>query len=403
MKHSRHIRLTASRSKNSFENRLKALHAAGNELVRAESVDDLCRQVIELGLSRFEFDRMSLWFVDKNPKVMNGSFGIDETGKLRYEKGRQVATDTDIMFKRIKENKMHSIFKKNEPMRDHKGDVVGKGSLVITAVWNGEEVIGYLFTDNLLNKKSITPHDRELLELYASTFSHFYQAAKMKLGGEVAGGIVHEVKNSLGIALQGVEYLSKRLIGTDKDMNFVLDNTKATIEKANKIMMSLIDRSRIYSLDMTDQDLNSLISSSLSLVKYQIDKNKIDVVRYYGAGLPHINVDKNKIEQVFINIFLNAFYSMAGGGTLTLKTYRAGLDSGASAVFCEIEDTGVGIPEDAIGKVFHPFFTTRGGLGGSGMGLSVVRNLMNIHGGSVSIENRKDRKGARVTLTFPVS
>jgi len=393
----------ASRSKNSFENKLRTLNAVSNELSRAESVDDLCRQMIELGSSRLGFDRMSLWFVDKNPNLMNGSFGIDEMGKLRYEKGRQVAMDNDLILKQIKNSNMRSIFKKSEPMRDHKGEIIGKGSLVIAAVWNNEEIIGYIFTDNLLKKKPVTRHGRELLELYAATFGHLYQAVKMKLGGEVAGGIAHEVKNSLGIVLQGVEYLSKRLSSTDKDINFVLDNTKDAVEKANKIMKSLIDHARISNLELTAQDLNSVIDSSLSLVKYQINKNKIDIVKGYTAGLPRISLDKHKIEQVFINIFLNAVYSMADGGTLTLKTYRAGLDNGGLAVFCEIEDTGIGIPEDAIGKIFHSFFTTRGSSGGSGMGLSVVRNLMNIHGGSVKIENRKDRKGARVTLAFPDS
>lgn len=389
-----------SRSKNSFENKLRELHAVSNELTRAESVDDLCRQVVELGNSRLGFDRMSLWFVDKNPNLMNGSFGIDEMGKLRYEKGRQVAMDNDLILKQIKESNMRSIFKKSEPMRDHKGEIIGKGSLVIAAVWNNEEVVGYIFTDNLLKKKPITKYGRELLELYASTFGHLYQAAKMKLGGEVAGGIAHEVKNSLGIVLQGVEYLSKRLGSADKDISFVLDNAKVAVEKANKIMKSLVDHSRISHLELTAQDLSSVIDSSLSLVKHQIDNNKIDIVKNYAPGLPPINLDKHKIEQVFINIFLNAVYSMADGGTLTLKTYSA-IDNGGLAVFCEIEDTGVGIPEDAIGKIFHPFFTTRGSSGGSGMGLSVVRNLVNIHGGSVRIENRKDRKGARVTLTFP--
>ena len=118
------------------------------------------------------------------------------------------------------------------------------------------------------------------------------------------------------------------------------------------------------------------------------------------------------MEQVFVNIFLNAVQAISKNGEITVETYAKKVDkddrgvgqrgndpfaSGDMVVFAEIKDTGPGIPEAIMHKIFEPFFTTKGGKGGTGLGLSIIRNIVEMHSGKIFIENRKEG-GVRTTV-----
>ena len=125
------------------------------------------------------------------------------------------------------------------------------------------------------------------------------------------------------------------------------------------------------------------------------------MVRNLGADLPRVLLDHNKMEQVFINLFINALQAMFQGGTLTVTTrhHRFGEDlklsgpafsqfkPGDPAVIAEVQDTGKGIPEDQLPRVFDPFFTTKPTDIGTGLGLSVVKKIIDLHGGAIDIRN----------------
>jgi signal transduction histidine kinase len=127
-------------------------------------------------------------------------------------------------------------------------------------------------------------------------------------------------------------------------------------------------------------------------------------------------VDKNRIEQVFINISMNAAQAMPNGGTLIFRTYTKILSQsdkgvgrrkediykvGETVVLAEVGDTGPGIPEDYLDKIFDPFFTTKRGKGGTGLGLSSVKNIMELHKGQIEIRNNESG-GTKVTLVFKI-
>lgn len=412
---------------NDVERVLRTLVMVVNELSRAESVDTLCRRVVELGRTQLGFDRLSIWFIDKDKNYITGSYGFDDVGQLRYEEGQKILiSEHDEIGKihRSHRNRNYSILETEVSLRDHKGIAIGKGSCAIAAIWNGTEVIGYLYTDNLLQKRPIAEKDRELLELYASTFGHIYalksaeeawkedaynklrtvqeelsQSARTRLGGEVVSGAIHEVKNPLMIILQGVEYLSFKMGHENGKINSTLEAMKDAVGKANNVVMELLDFSKLARLELTGQDLDSVIESSLALVKHQMEGSGIELVKDFQNNLPLIKIDKDKVERALVNIFLNAFHSMSGGGTLSVKTYSGSSDSGEKAVFCDIEDTGTGIPKAILDKISKPFFTTKG-KSGTGMGLSVVKNIMELHGGILKIENKKEGRGVMVTLIF---
>lgn len=411
-------------NKTDLEKRLERLHELGNELSLAKSVEELCRDAVNLGRKRLGFDRLSTWFVDQADKnFIIGSFGVDEKGRIREETGERVAIDEDPGMKQIRMSRAHSVLRYGVPLRDDSGAVVGRGCHIIAAIWNGREVVGYICTDNLLRKKPLTEHDCEIAELFASTFGHLYslkkaeealqgaygklkemqgrviQAARTEAVGTLASGVAHEVKNPLAIMLQGVDYLSRKMPRDAKSV-LILRRMKDAVKKANGIINGLLDFSRFAELKPEPQALNSVIQSSLVLVGQEIDKGRIKVAEEFGNKLPAVKIDRARIEQVLVNIFLNAIDQMRGGGTLTIRTYAARRPGGRSMVITEVKDTGRGIAKNVLDRVFDPFFTTRRASGGTGLGLTIARNIMERHGGSIKIENAVSGHGAKVTLAF---
>lgn len=411
-------------AKKTFEERLRILHEVGNVLSRTRSIDDLCLNVVKLGRERLGFDRLSIWFVDKDPNYVVGSFGIDENGRIREETNERVTIDSDPLTRHIRINRLHSTLQPNVPLRDHNGNIVGRGTHIVAAIWNGEEVIGYLSTDNLLVKEALDERDRELLELFASNFGHLFslkkteealqkaytqlkeiqyqliQAAKMEVVGGLASGVAHEVKNPLAIILQGVEYLAQKIGSSDENNYMTLQRMKGAVKRANDIIKGLLDFAILSRLEFTSEDLNLVAEDSLLLVRHELDKYHVEVIREFDKNLPRVTVDRNKIEQVFVNLFLNAVHHMHGGGQLKIKTRSEHSPQDGKAVFVEVEDTGSGIAENVLDKIFDPFFTTRRGDGGAGLGLSIVRNIIDMHNGKIAIGNKKEGHGARIVLMF---
>ncbi|MCD6583952.1 MAG: response regulator [Candidatus Omnitrophica bacterium] len=240
------------------------------------------------------------------------------------------------------------------------------------------------------------------------------QSAKMEAVGVLAGGVAHEVKNPLAIILQGIEYLSKKIETDNENIKSTLKYMKEAVIRADTIVKGLLDFSRISKLDIAKYNINSLIENCLLLMKHQLDRYHIRVIKELGEDIPELNVDKSKIEQVFINIFMNAVHAMPDGGELTVRSYVKSLTKdilplqvegkekfnlGEKVVVVEIEDTGSGIPQELLDKVFDPFFTTKRAKGGTGLGLSIVRNIMEMHNGRIDIRNRNEG-GVIVSLLF---
>jgi two-component system sensor histidine kinase HydH len=166
-------------------------------------------------------------------------------------------------------------------------------------------------------------------------------------------------------------------------------------------------------LDATPQDLNAMIRRSLLLVKHELTGNHIEATAELDSSIPQVLLDPNKIQQVFVNLFMNAIQSMHSGGALTVRTYvrpaepAEADDSSSSMVVAEVDDTGAGIPPEKLSKVFEPFFTTKAVGRGTGLGLTVVQKIVDLHDGTVAIHNHYKNPadisactGARVTVTL---
>ena len=246
--------------------------------------------------------------------------------------------------------------------------------------------------------------------------SQLIQVEKMNVVGGLASGVAHEVKNPLATIMYGIEFLNTKLTKRDEQITLTLSSIKEAAKKANNIIKDLLDFANLSRLKKESADLNAVIESALNLVRHQCDKFCVKIVRNYHGRLPKAKIDKNRIEQVIVDIVLNAIFAMKEGGTLTITTYpikfSAGKDGfwgqslelikeGEKTIIVEIDDSGHGVLKENLPKIFDPFFTTRRAAGGVGLGLSIARTIMNNHNGLISVTNREEG-GARVRLLFKV-
>lgn len=197
-----------------FEHKLTVLVQVGNELSKSSTFDELCRMAVEMGCSWLGFDRLGIWFCTDTPHEMRGSYGVDEAGNLRDERESRITTDPGANFYRILTEKEALILSSDAPIHDHRRQIVGRGHHAVAALWDGEEIIGVLSTDNFITRRPITDRQAKLLTLFASTLGHLCsrkraedelarrEEALRRLNGYLRHAMTethHRVKNNLQI------------------------------------------------------------------------------------------------------------------------------------------------------------------------------------------------------------
>jgi two-component system, NtrC family, sensor kinase len=226
------------------------------------------------------------------------------------------------------------------------------------------------------------------------------EATKLESIGRLAAGVAHEVKNPLMTLTMVADYLAQVVPAGEPDGASMLQDMRDAIQRANRVISELLEFSRPGELALKLEDFHAIVDRALSLVKLEVTRHHIDVVRQFGEALPPLPIDKNKMEQVLVNIFMNAIQTMPQGGTLTVRTLATQAGPGdCPTLTVEIDDTGPGIPDAYLTKVFDPFFTTKPVGQGTGLGLSVTRQIVQLHGGTIELRNRAEG-GARVTIVF---
>ena len=260
--------------------------------------------------------------------------------------------------------------------------------------------------DNLVNSN----------EELRATQLQLIQAEKLQSLGQMAASVAHEVKNPLAILHMGIECLDEHFFGDHEQMNMVVSEMKDAVTRAESVIRDMLDYSSARDLELRPVDVNLLINQTLRFVRHDLNRGKVTVATHFAEELPSCRLDAPKIEQVFINVFVNACHAMPEGGALTIQTSEkifavddaepdardcdsVRFRAGDKVVVVEIRDTGIGIPEEKLHKLFDPFFTTKSSGKGTGLGLSVVKKIIDLHGGKISIANA-DGGGARVTIAL---
>ncbi|HPC61135.1 MAG TPA: ATP-binding protein [Verrucomicrobiota bacterium] len=251
--------------------------------------------------------------------------------------------------------------------------------------------------------------DRKLAE--ADLLSAQIRAAKFEAIGTLAAGVAHEVKNPLQTIVMGLDYLERRLPAAPAEARAVLQDMRQAMTRANSIVRELLCFAATPRIELQPEDWNALVESSLALLHFEIAASQTALDLRLADGLPPVRVNRQKIQQIFVNLVLNALQAMPAAGRLSLITRLITADAdlsrshpacrefkpGIPLVLTQILDNGPGIAPEHLPRVFDPFFTTKPVGEGTGLGLAVVKKIVELHDGAIDIRNAR-QGGTLVTL-----
>ena len=243
--------------------------------------------------------------------------------------------------------------------------------------------------------------ERKRLDDQARDLYHqLLQAEKMAALGQTISGVAHELNNPLATILSWAERLAERPL--DDTSRRGVDVILGESERAARIVRNLLTFARKRHSTRSMIDVNHVVTETLGLRAYEQRRANIDVATALAAGLPQIFADAHQIQQVLLNLIINAEQAMLsanGRGSLVIRTWH---EIDRESVVLEVTDDGPGIPPEVTSKIFDPFFTTKEVGEGTGLGLTVAYAIVREHGGRIRVESQPHR-GASFVVELPVS
>jgi len=221
------------------------------------------------------------------------------------------------------------------------------------------------------------------------------QADKLSSIGLLAAGVAHEVNTPLAVISSYAQMLSKQVAG-DEQKSRMLEKISGQTFRASEIVNSLLNFSRTWTSDLAEVKVNAVIEETLALLEHQLRKAGVKVLTDLDPALETIRGNQGKLQQVFLNLFLNARDAMEPSGVLQVVTRQD-----EKGIEVDVIDTGHGIAPEHMGRIYDPFFTTKGVKKGTGLGLSVTYGIIQEHGGAIEAIS-KPGEGTCFHLEFPV-
>ncbi len=239
--------------------------------------------------------------------------------------------------------------------------------------------------ENLMDECRI---DEDLLEQLAWN-------EKMAELGQLAVGMVHELNTPLSVIVSATQLILREedISSSVKEM---VERIDMEVQRLSLFTRGLLSFARRDDGLVDETDLNQVLREVMHFLKYEAQKRSINVVDDLDFRLPPIATDVNKLKQVFINLVMNAFQAMEGGGSLLLRSYQLN----ERTVSVQIADTGCGIAKQNLLHIFEPFYTTKKSGKGTGLGLFITKKLVESFSGTISVESTEG-EGSCFTLTFP--
>lgn len=214
--------------------------------------------------------------------------------------------------------------------------------------------------------------------------------------GRLAAGIAHEIRNPLSSIKGFATYFKERYRDNPEDKK-TAEIMVQEVDRLNRVISQLLEFARPMNVEKKSTSLQSLIQHSLKMIEHQSMAKQIRISTSLAPDIEEISLDPDRINQVLLNLYLNAIEAMEKGGTLSVDLSRAGDSKG---IRISVSDTGVGISKENLVHIFDPYFTTR--PSGTGLGLAIVHKIIESHQGEVQVES-EEGKGATVTILLPSS
>lgn len=273
---------------------------------------------------------------------------------------------------------------------DHRTIIHFKHRIIVTSV----VIMGILF----LILRHVVKRGEEIIEkraqerlLLKEKLSHAERLASL---GEMVAGISHEIRNPLGIVSSTAELLKQKLARSDPELRLA-DVIVQEANRLNNIVTDFLNFARPQAPNLMPCKVDEVIEKNLTFLALEINKNSYKIHKRFASDIPEIQADPGLLYQAFLNILMNAMQAMPEGGEIYIE-----LSANRNTLMILFSDEGPGIPDETLNKIWEPFFTTKDK--GSGLGLPIVKKIIEGHGGTIEIENGPE-KGAQVTVALPAN
>ncbi|HUV63841.1 MAG TPA: ATP-binding protein [Sedimentisphaerales bacterium] len=233
--------------------------------------------------------------------------------------------------------------------------------------------------------------EEDKLKLYAQ----LRHADRLATIGMLAAGVAHELNEPVGNIL-GFAQLAKKCSGVPTSARKDIEKIETASLQARDIIQKLLVFARQRPPEKTRVNLNHVVQDSLFFFEARCAKEGVELIRTLSPNLPDITADPAQLNQVLVNLVVNALQSIPGGGRITVETRF-----GDNSVYLVVADTGTGMSKQVLEKIFVPFFTTKDVGQGTGLGLPVVHGIVAAHGGSIDVES-KEGHSTRFEIRLPI-
>jgi signal transduction histidine kinase len=359
-------------------------------------------------------DRGSVMLLDESEGTLTikAAKGIDEdvvaSTRIRLGEGiagRVALTGEPLLLRRAEDQALL------QPLRHRDGEI---SSAIAVPLRIEERIVGALNVNESSRGAEFSEEDLRALSLFANqaalalekaqlyrdsqlqlekllavldelgrTQAQLVHSEKLASVGLLAGGVAHEINNPLMVILGRTELLLMD-DHLEADIRQNLETVRVETERIGEIVRGLLTFSRKSRQEKIEEiHINELLARTLLLSEHQLTVGNVDVEKKFATALPIIKGNPGQLQQVFMNLIINAHHAMGQGGQLTVRT-------GAvpdNRVFVEVEDSGCGIPPEDLTRIFDPFFTTKDEGKGTGLGLAVSRNIVEDHGGEIGVQS----------------
>jgi len=283
--------------------------------------------------------------------------------------------------------------------------LISKGQLI------GMINLGYKFTKDiyshediellstLANQTAIAVENARLYEDLKRSKSYIRRADRLASLGTLTAGLAHEIRNPL-VAIKTLTQLLPERLDDEEFRNQFLKIASGEVDRISSLVNELLDFARPSDPKWGLEDINTVLDGMILLISTETKKKLISITKNYASNLPPVQIDREQIKQVFLNILLNAIDATSENGEITVRTRSFMKPGGEPFVQIEFTDTGCGIPGEYLEDIFNPFFTTK--TTGSGLGLSISSQIVQDHKGYIDVESHLE-KGSTFFVNLPVN
>ncbi len=282
-------------------------------------------------------------------------------------------------------NKLVAVFCMGEKKS---GDLYSNEDIQLLSTLSNQAAVAI---ENALMYSDLMKQFQELKE----TKDALVQSEKLAALGTMAAGIAHEIRNPLTSLQLFVQMMAERFDDHEFRAKFT-QIVPPEIERLNRIVNDLVSFAKPSKLTREPAQINEILDKTIRLSEISFKKANVKVVKEFGE-VPKVTVDQQQIMQIFLNLIMNGAQAMTTGGTLTVKTY---VSEKPGMVATDIKDTGTGISEENMKKIFAPFFTTK--EAGTGLGLAITRRIIEEHKGEIKVKS-KVGEGTTFTVELPIA